>query len=106
MVSALVLLFFGGDGCVPSLGPGTRRDEVDGVLSEVVGNEPVPDTLGLTFLPEARPKDLLPCPERALCPEAPFSPPLPRSRSRSLPLPYFNKAKTRVVISIREGKQH
>lgn len=70
IVSALVLLFRRGGGCELGLGPGTRREEVDGVLSEAVGIELVPDTPALTFLPEARPKDLpgLPCPERVLYP--------------------------------------
>ena len=110
MVSALVLLFCGGESCAPGLGPGSRREGVDGELPEAVGIELVPDTPVLTFLPEARPKDLfmLPCPERVLCP-VPGSRscggvPLPRSlnadRSRSLPFPYFNKAKRRVVISV------
>lgn len=70
MVSALALLFRGGESCELGLGPGARREEVDGVLSEAVGIELVPATLALTFLPEARPKDLpgLPCPERVLNP--------------------------------------
>lgn len=70
MVSALVLLFCGGDNCVPCLGPGRRREEVDGELLKLAGIELVPDALALTFLPEARPKDLLAlfCPERVLCP--------------------------------------
>lgn len=59
MVSALVLLFCRGNGWELGLGPGTRREEVDGVLPEVVGTELVPGMFGLTFLPEARPKDLL-----------------------------------------------
>ena len=82
---------------------------MDVVLPEVVGTELVPDTPALTFLPSARPKDLfaLLCPERVLR-EVPASRswggvPSPKLltvlRSRSLPLPYFNKAKTRAVIS-------
>ena len=69
MVSALVLLFRGGCGCELGLGPGARREEVDGALPGAVGIELVPETLALTFLPEARPKDLLalPCPEKVLC---------------------------------------
>jgi len=110
MVSALVLLFCGGESCGPGLGPGTSRVEIDGVLPEVVGTELVPDTPALTFLPSARPKDLfaLLCPERVLWP-VPASRsgggvPSPKLlnvlRSRSLPFPYFNKAKTRGVISV------
>ena len=69
MVSALVLLFCGGESCGPVLGPGTGREEMDGELPEVVGTELVPDTPALTFLPSARPKDLfaLLCPETVPC---------------------------------------
>jgi len=74
MVSALVLLFCGGESCGPGLGTGTGREEMDGVLPELVGTELVPDTPALTFLPSARPKDLfeLLCPERVPC-EVPAS---------------------------------
>ena len=70
MVSALVLLFREGDGCVLGLGPGARWVEVDGVLLEFVGIELAFKRLALTFLPEARPKDLFAvfCPERVPCP--------------------------------------
>jgi len=111
MVSALVLLFREGDGCVLGrLGTGRRWEEVDGVLLELVRVELAPKTLALTLRPEARPRDLLTVfsPERVLCP-ALFSRscgkvPLPRllnaARSRSLPFPYFNNEKTRPAISI------
>lgn len=106
IVSALVLLREGA-GCELGLGTGRRREEVDEVLTE-----PVPEMLALSFLPDARPKDLCAvfCTEEGLCPAALGSPwsggkePLPRSlnagRSRSLPLPYFNKAKTIQTVSI------
>lgn len=70
MVSALVLLFREGEGCVLGLGIGTRWGEMAGVLPELVGIELVLGILALTFLPEALPRDLLAvfCPERILCP--------------------------------------
>ena len=106
MVSALVLLL-----CPEDVwGLGRRWEEVDWILPEPVGIELVPGVLGLIFLPEARPKDLfaLFCPEMVLCPaldsrsggEVALPRLLNAARSRSLPLPYFNKAKTIVVVSI------
>lgn len=110
MVSALALLFCGGEGCVPGLGPETRWEEEDGVLPEPAGIELISRRLALTFLPETRPKDLFAvfCLERVLrpalvswsCGRVPLPRSLSAARSRSLPFPYFNKAKTRVVISV------
>ena len=86
------------------------EEEEEGVRPELVVVELVPGMFVLSFLPEALPNDLFTAsrPEIVLCPalvsRSWVKVPLPRllnaARSRSLPLPYFNKVKTIAVISV------